>query len=503
MLKEADEWLYLINLKNSKDTNISDGLDETSWEEFKESLLWHRIREKKDGAAFIPVMTKLEREWQLVYPKNQDTPPHFRGDVNMEALTSLVIDLDKPGALETAETIFAGYEYIIYSTHNFTAETPYKFRMVVRLIEPIAMENWPMCFESLKSRIELDPVCRNPSRCYFYPSHSPNSNIAPKAYHVPGKAIGIDEILGFASDKEAISNPNSFRYKQLPASARVRSRRHFSGMVVGQYDNVGDEIDVSMEAMSERHSKSLQSYEIGGSNHNFALEVTGREIALYGPKVDIKSLILFVYKAASVGGKGIETGNTGSEIPGMIVTGMMKYAPEALDKIMADIDGDINRYLSSLVRWASLNYKDAPMNRADLERAKAKTNGASDFYTVLRARHTPFIVEYVTSGDFRKLLKQVLVMELRVSSPKYAEVAKALVNYQFGYLTKIAKKSDDAAWATIFADLPLITRFFSEKNIQADAQKLTYAKGALVIECNQRIPEAIKRQAKQECLALG
>lgn len=515
MFNEAQEFLFVVNLKDAFDVDVENGLYEFSWEEFKEELLTHRIRNKKDGAGFMPVLTKPESEWQEIWTKEikdkqgnvtKASTKHYRGDVNIEAITALVIDLDEPNALDEGQRIFADYERVVHSTHNYTPETPYKYRMVIRLLEPILVENWPICFAALKSRIKLDPVCCNPSRFYYYPSHAKDSNITPRADHYRGKAISLEDILGLASDKEILSQAKPVKYKPqlmrqgLNGSAPIRTRRHFSGAKVGHYDAVPDQVDVSLEAMKKRHATSLAEYDLEGSNHNLALSITSRELYLYGPKTDIKSLILFVFKAAAGGSGALESGNTPDELPGMLITGMMKYSPEALEKLMQDHEGNPEPQLASIVRWASLNYQDAPMTAAEIKKPSTE---AGDYYQVLRERHKPFLAEYVKSGDARELFKQVLKVELRNEKPRYSEIAKALVNYQLGYYTKVAKKSEDVAWTTIHSDLSILTRIFSDKNVPADAKKITFARSAFIIATNERIPEAIKAQASQKALELG
>lgn len=493
---EPQEFLYVVNLRNARDLDIETGLNEYSWDEFKELLLTHRIRNRKDGEGYMPVLTKEEKDWTvLVGVRDGVEFRHYRGDVNIEAITSLVIDLDKPGALEQAETVFAGYEYVVHSTHNFVKETPWKYRMVIRLAEPIHVDNWPICFEALKSRIALDSVCCNPSRFYYYPSHAKDSNIAPRAFHKPGKAITLDEILDLAVDKEALHQNKFFKFKRASVDDKVLKRRHFSGSVVGRYDAVSDSIDMSYNTLLERHSKSIQDYELDGSNHNLALSVTAREIHLHGPKVDIKSTILFLFKVAADKGRALETGNTPNELPGMLINGMINYAPEAYVKLMDDHGDKVEDFVNSIIRWASLNYKSAAMTTQEIERSRELKNEAG-LYQVLRERHRQFLVDYVSTGDLRKLTKNVMQMELKTKEPKYDEIAKALVNYQYGYHTKVKKMSDNAAWKCVHADSASLARFICEKNVSSAPQKLTFARSALLIECAKRVPAEIKRESQ-------
>lgn len=514
MFNEAAEFLFVVNLKNAFDLDVESGEDEPSWDEFKEKLLSHQVRNRKDGPSYMPVMTKPRDQWQELWTKEikdkdgnviKPSKMHYRGDVNIEAITALVIDLDEIGALEKGQQLFANYERVVHSTHTYTPEQPWKYRMIVRLQEPIPVETWPLCFAALKSRINLDPVCFNPSRLYYYPSHSKTSNIAPRADHYLGSPITINEILALA-DKEALvevkAKAKAKTVRLNPQSSRlgIRTRRHFSGAVVGHYDAVPEQIDVSLAAMQKRHQPSLDSFQSEGSNHNLALTITSREIFMYGPKADLKSLILFVFKSGFDGTSSIETGNTAEELPGMIITAMMKYAPEALEKLMQDHDSNPEPHLESLVRWATLNYLDAPLT---MDEIKKPANESGSYYQVLRERHKAFLGAYVKSGDVRELFRQVLRMELRSEKPKYKDIANALVTYQLGYHTKVAKKPENLAWSTIQADMPQLTRIFSEKNVPADEKKIRFAKTQFILNINERMPESIKASDSQKPLELG
>jgi hypothetical protein len=509
MLKEAEEFLFVVNLRNAFDLDIEEGECEPSWEEFKENLLSHKVRHRKDGPCYMPVLLKPRSQWQELWTKEQKdaagnvtkvSEKHYRGDVNIEAITALVIDFDEPGSLDEGQKIFDSYERIVHSTHTYTPESPWKYRMIIRLQEPIPSENWPICFEALKSRIKLDPQCCNPSRLYYYPSHSKDSNIAPRADHYLGSPISIDDILGLAADKEALAQVKPVRYKPQGVKNEVRTRRHFSGAVVGHFDAVADKIDVSLEAMNNRHKPSIDKFQAEGSNHNLALTITSRELARFGPKTDLKSLILFIFKAGFDGKSSIETGNTVDELPGMIITGMMKYAPEALDKLMQDFEGNPEPQIASIVRWASLNYRDAPLTMDEVRKPVVESG---TYYQVLRDRHRPFLAEYVKTGDVRELFRQVLKIELRSEKPKYKEIAHALFTYQVGYYTKIAHRDEGFALAKIHSELSQLTRIFSEKNVPADEAKIRFAKTAYIINANEKIPESIRLADTQKALELG
>lgn len=500
-IPEAPDFLFLVDLKRAADTSVWQGEGEFSWDEFKDRLSTHDFRNAKDGAGFMPVLMKPEQDCKLIYPTNKASKPHHRGDVNIEAITSLVIDLDQPGALEKAESVFSGYEYLVYSTHNYTKDQPWKFRMVVRLLEPILVDNWPLCFEALKDCIKLDPSCCNPSRFYYYPSHNKNSEIDPVTFHKRGSPISLDQILSLAGDKEALLKDRPIKYRLSERAKPVQMINHFSGKTVSRYDAVSDEIDMSWAAMSERHKFSIDTYRLAGSNHNLALSITAREITKMGPKVDLRSTLIFAFQVASAEGeRGLESGNTMDELPGMIIDGMLKYAPEAYDKFEKEHGVGLENWLHGLVRLASICYTTENLPSQPSEKTtmgnydrdlKARQNDTKTEYEVLKERHKPFLRDFIKTGDIKALVKLVLDHELKAAQPKYPEIAKALVNYQIGYQSAVLHKPSLDGWAVVQQDLESLKRLFSDKHLNADPQKITFARSAFLIESMTRIPQEV------------
>lgn len=501
---EAPDFLFLVDLKRATDTNVWAGEGEYSWEEFKDRLSTHDFRSGKDGAGFMPVLMKHEHECQLIYPKREDSAPHHRGDVNIEAITSLVIDLDKPGALEKAELVFAGYEYLVYSTHNYTQAAPWKYRMVIRLAEPILVDNWPLCFEALKTRIELDPSCCNPSRFYYYPSHNKASEIDPVAFHKRGTPISLDQILSMAGDKEALLKDKPIKYRISSRAGQPKRINHFSGNSISRYDAVADEVDMSWATMCERHKFAIDTYRLAGSNHNLALSITAREIAKMGPKVDLKSTLLFAFQVANIeGSRGLESGNTMDELPGMIVDAMLKYAPEAYEKFDKEHGTSLDNWLQGLVRWACISYSTENLPGKPSEKTtmgnydrdlKVRQNETKTEYEILKERHKPYLRDFIKTGDIKTLVRLVLQDELKRDQPKYPEIAKALVNYQIGYQSAVLHKPAIEGWAVVQGDVASISRIFSEKNLDADPQKITFARSAFLIESMTRIPKEVAQK---------
>lgn len=462
-MTEPSEFLYIVNLNYAGDVEIENGIEEPSWEEFRDSLISHDHRRRKDGRAFIPVMMKPESEW-VILKSPKTGVEHHRGDDNVEAITALVIDIDKPGALEAAEALFEGYEYVVYSTHNYTAETPWKFRLVARLADPIPIAHWKDCFEALKSRIEIDPSCCNPSRCYYYPSHSMDSQIKPKAFYRTGKAMTMDAIIKMADMQKVAAtkhglraNPLGMRTMGTRPISEVRASRHFSGNMVGHYERKASVMSTSMKDMEERHQKSLYDYSVDDSRHNLALSITSREYAIFGPKVDLRALLVFIFKAANRGSKPLEAGNTPQELPDMIASAMLKYAPEAEEQARQQHGDKVYSWIIGEVDWALNNYENFEV----LQEAQRR-DSESSIYQVYRRRHTPFLKEYVATGDLSKLTQRVMAMELGKDDGNYSELAQTIIKYAKGYYANVKGVSEDIAIDKIKNAVNLVAKEIKE-----------------------------------------
>lgn len=487
MQQEVSEFLYLVNLGHSRDVNVEVGINEPSWEEFKAELMRHRIRERKDGPGYIPVMMKLSEEWEMQTSLKSGIK-HFRADVNIEALTALVIDIDEPGALEMGEEIFEGYEYIVHSTHNFTPETPWKYRMIVRLAQPIEVANWPACFQALKSRIDLDPSCCNPSRFYYFPSHSASSNIAPKSFHQMGKAITEAEILALGQDvvkKQRISPLTSRTLGTLPL-AQSRAKRHFSGGMVAHYDALPQSVNQRMDSFMERHAKSIVDFELSPhSRHNFALSITSREYSIMGPRTDMRRLLDLMFYCAARHGTPLESGeNTISEIPDMLVTAMQKYAPEALEQAENDHGENFGKWVAETIEKSLANYESASFDNVQ----KAKVVQPTDMYGVMRERHKGLIREFLAEGSLKTLVERVFCHELRNENPDYKSVANALYRYQLGYLTAVLKMEPGAAYSKLAENTKAVIQSIDAKELGIDEQKFAFARSAFLIEVAKNKP---------------
>lgn len=341
MFLSIDKSIPFVVMKNRGDGDVEAGLTNMSWESVLGLLTSHEVRKSKNGMAIIPARFKPISEWVLSTPLD-DSEPTFRHAGNIEAITMGIIDLDNPGAIDGARKIFAPYEHVIYSTHSYTSESPYKFRIVLKLDEEISAEDWPMAFQCLVSQVDADKQCGNLSRIYYLPSASPNAGVRPVAVHNRGRAIRLSEIYELGG--------NNIDFEARNKSIEKKERRHFTGhKVMGS--NVIERLEWTWESMVNRHEKLLAELRYTDNRHNFATRIASSEVSRFGEKIDIPSVVQFIYKAAlEYSSKPLTQGNTHKELPELFHSAFIKYASN--DDALAELQSRTGLSLKNLIENA-------------------------------------------------------------------------------------------------------------------------------------------------------
>lgn len=326
------ELIDLVDLSSKSDTDVEEGAISVTWDTFVSMMMKFSERDHKDGAAFIPVRLKPRVTW---HQSEDGTNNKFRNDRNVESITIGIFDLDKPGALELAETVLSNYEYIIYSTHSYSITTPYKFRIALRLREPIEVSAWHGFFKDIAEQIDADLNCGNFSRLYYYPSIGTNAGIKPFFKHHLGRPISLtDYPRTLVQAQESANNSPAFHV--------IRENKHFSGK------SNKSKIDNSYEAFCNRHKSIINDLKQHDSRNKFALSTIWREIARHKDQVDLGLLFQFIYRASrEYSTKDLALGNTHQEIPRMVKEA---YASKKIK--ISDLD---NKIATSIEKAAKRN----------------------------------------------------------------------------------------------------------------------------------------------------
>jgi hypothetical protein len=339
MFLSIDQKIPFVVLQNRGDGEVADGLTDMTWASLLGLLTNHEIRKSKNGLAIIPAKFKPQSEWVLSEPM-EDTEPTYRNANNIESITMAIIDLDNPGAIDVARKILSPYEHVIYSTHSYTIDSQYKFRAVVKLEKEIPAEDWPLAFQCLVSQIDADKQCGNLSRLYYLPSASPKANIKPVVHHNKGRALKYSDILAMAGDNVDLT--------QRGKSIERKERRHFLGKSNLMGSQILEKMAWTWESMSNRHADLIKELSFGDSRHAFAVSVTSSEVARYGERIDIPSVVQFLYKASALySSRPMGMGNTHKELPELFHSSFVKYAKS--DDALSELQGRTGLSLRSLI----------------------------------------------------------------------------------------------------------------------------------------------------------
>lgn len=344
----SDTKVSYILLDNIYDSDIEGGINEDlSWNMFvKELSICHR-RMEKGGLAFVPARFKDKNDWVLS-DVNSETSS-YKNDSNVQAISMIVFDLDKEGALDKAKELFKEFEYVIYSTHSYSRENPYKMRIVLPLAKEISCEQWRKAFDNIKYCIDADSQCRDFSRGYYFSSMPTDSDIEPYFENNNGNVLNYN-LLKKATDtyfKNLSTDEQDTIKTTLKKENSVFIKRHFAdGQVVQPASAKNIPMDFSYEGMKERHSSLINTHLKEGQNDAFALKVTYKDIALFGRDTNIPALIQFIARASMdffdknhILSKQSDTLN---QLPKKIIGAIGKLAPDFHKSLSSDFKNNLD-----------------------------------------------------------------------------------------------------------------------------------------------------------------
>jgi hypothetical protein len=318
----------LIYVKGSWDGDIKAGIQKRTWPELVTEMSKFVASEKKDVGMFLPVLAKPEQSWKrgesnLLSGKERS----YRNQINFSHVTMAVLDLDEKGALEQAQKKFSGIEYVIHSTHSYSPETPYKYRMIMPLDNPVPTEQWERTFINLMAGINGDYSCKNISRGYYVPSVNPLYNLDPVYIHNEGKTLSLEKIMDLAERNMDAKAVDAFSKIDRSSTATKSESLLPSGESI-EPKYRGE--DLSYEGFFKRHKVYVdENFDGGkGNRHKYAMDVINREIGIFGEKARFDLLTKFIYKSTlEHSNSPLSTGNTGNEIPELVESAIGKMIP--------------------------------------------------------------------------------------------------------------------------------------------------------------------------------
>ena len=385
-------WIELVELAGIDDHDVAGGLVEYTWGDLVERLSAHERRAYKRGPCFLPVSMKPQSQWRLSATTANN--PTFRNAENVASITLAVIDMDQPGAFDLAKERFAAFDYVAYTTHSYSEKEPWKWRMVIRLDEPIPASEWKGLYAGLIDGMGADPSCCHPAALFFLPSHNPTSG-APALVEVnKGRPLTQKEIIAMVPERQAKS--------QVTATVR---RLTGSGQVVGEHRRQRTALDYTWEAFCQRNGGAIVELQQTNSRHQFALRVIATEMSASGADFNPAWTVEFIAMAAKeYSKKALHAGNTPTEIPGMILSAAEKFAPEWLAKHKSLIG--LKRSLENVVRTS---VERSRLNKNSLHQASASNPNATAYWWY---RHDIACRNLLADGNLRAFGMAVYQREL-------------------------------------------------------------------------------------------
>jgi len=407
----SDAEIEFIDLAGITDDDVAGGAVSAEWSDIIEMMSHHEVvRSKKSASCFSPVRLKPESEWVLSRSRGDGHRPTFRNDQNVDAITLAVLDLDLPQALEKAEEVFSEYDYVVYSTFSYCAATPYKYRLVVRLQEPVSADDWPHWHKVMVAGIDADKTCGNLSRIYFYPSVTANPDIPPKIKVHSGRPFEPGDLSALEQKFKHLLESRSDSGYEAPTDSPwwsdAASGRHFSA---GQADanHKPKPIDNSYQGFLARHRSIVDENLLGPgeSRHHFALRCIGREFVMNKKDTNLALLLQFIYRASEqFSSKPLYAGDTPQELPEMIESALVKFE-------IADIDDalqrDMRRVLANTKQRALRGDWSFP-SATLVKRPDLLTARRSEAYQAFRASHSGALRRFSADGDVVALMRAVI-----------------------------------------------------------------------------------------------
>lgn len=409
---------------------------------------FERTEKKREVNGFIPVRFKPEPEWI----PNKDG--NYRIDDNVSEVTMAVIDLDRPGALEKAREIYKDHEFIIHSTHSHTKDTPYKYRMILKLEHPIPVSEWNSFFYKLVMPIDADTSCSNVSRGYYMPSHSPSAGLDPYYEHNHGKSLTVDfvESQGRNYEKQLrkTNNPdmlNAFLYRISDKPILEGRRDPFDGRV--RKDNIThSRIDCTYNGYFDRHKKRIQEHlEKNDNRHNFAMTVIYNEFKMHKESVDIPSLVAFMYRASQeYSSKAMHFGDTPRELPHLVDSALQRLGnvakppSEFINKLRASCQRAKAMSIQVINTGDSSFWKFPEKPQRNKIAAKVIGNSFDDYQIAFRDE----IISFGKDKNWQKFAKSVLSSASNPDDPKEVyNLSRFVLKKTDDFFEKVLKRPID------------------------------------------------------------
>lgn len=344
----------LTFIPGTESDDIHSDRRELPWNAILELLSTHDERVSKEGALFMPVTWKDDSN---LISNNRGS---VRIDENVESINMTVLDLDKDGAMDDAMSLFSDFDYIMYSTHSYSKDEPYKTRIAIRHDEPLPASKLHDYMFNLAHCVNLDKACKNESRAFYLPSISTNAGIAPLVIVNNGRGITFEDSIILKETRPKQRTPeeekalNNIFNKVKTYDSSESSLSSFS---TGEYSSSDSMFSFDFEDLKEEFSSAINSrLRNEDSRWQFTRTVIYRAVDANKEKVDWHNLIQFLHQITRTEGtKQFQDGDTTKQLDGLIRTTFDKLMPDYIrnnpgyaDSVMTIVNKACNQARKSM-----------------------------------------------------------------------------------------------------------------------------------------------------------
>ncbi|MEZ8292825.1 hypothetical protein AB6D11_03115 [Vibrio splendidus] len=426
--------INMVSDTSQYDDDLASGITSMTWDDLVARLLQHDVRLDKDGPGFIPATPKPVNDWIAKPSLTRLGEEHtsYRVDENFDSICVAVFDLDSKGALDAAKIAFSELECVYYSTHSYSAEKPYKARVAIKLEVPLQVKDWHALMYHITLAIEIDENCKNISRSYRYPSISPNAGITPLAHYQAGRPLNIEEAkrIGATYPREISEELHNAVKRRYGMAEFSKSRLHYSGVEIPNHYRTNQEAKYDYESLKTRHESRMSELDRTDARHPFSRDVINDEVRRFGARVDIVSVVQFLFLSTQHhGSKGLEGGNTPEELPTLWLSSYNKMANDLMDSqgkfkktVLKQITEGINLSMKALQdgQWSfeAVGEDDTSLT---IEKLTPSHLNSNPDYAIneLRSRWQGLYQSLLVDKDIPVFIEKVLNLEIERSSSGY------------------------------------------------------------------------------------
>lgn len=351
-----------------------------TWDDLVKKLSQSKITE--ETAAEYRRMTKDEKaEVKAVggfvggHIKNKGR--RVKGAVEKRYLLTLDADSPEPNFLGSLNFEIGDLEYVIYSTHSHTPETP-RYRIIL----PVSRAMEPDEYQAVARRIagnigieNFDPTTFEVERLMFWPSAP--ADVEPVFIHNTGEPVDVDEVLSRYDDWHDVSMwPNSKRADDIRLNAAKKQGDPLTKKgLIGAFCRTYRIEDAIAEYLSDVYeacdTENRYTYKAGSTSAGLVVYDEGRFAYSHHGTDPISGKLVNAYDLVRIHKFGDDKASTGKMADliradaNVVATVDAERMADFDDDVLADIEegkGPDKDYLKKLDRDKNMTIKSTAQN---------------------------------------------------------------------------------------------------------------------------------------------